>query len=205
MEAFFDANRLSWDDRAELHATDTTGSYRIATVLAGGSALHALEASEIGDVTGKDIVHLQCHIGLDTLSLKHLGARSATGLDFSAKAILAAREFAHKAGTEARFVEASVYDAVAVLGETYDMVFVTWGAINWLPDIFAWAKVVAALLRPGGNSICSKAIRRCCNSRPGKAGSTWNSAGARRRTSRSPSTRRRPIPATSGACPHAQL
>jgi SAM-dependent methyltransferase len=58
--------------------------------------------------------------------------------------------FAEKAGTDARFVEASVYDAVTALGETYDMVFVSWGAINWLPDILAWAKVVAALLRPGG-------------------------------------------------------
>ena len=74
MDDFFNANRLNWDNRAELHATDTTGSYRIAAVLGGGSSLHALEAGEIGDIAGKDIVHLQCHIGLDTLSLKHLGA-----------------------------------------------------------------------------------------------------------------------------------
>lgn len=150
MDPFFDANRLNWDNRAELHSTDTTGTYRIAKVLAGGSSLHALEAGEIGNLAGKDIVHLQCHIGLDTLSLSHLGANSVTGLDFSPKAIAAARAFAEKAGTEARFVEASVYDAVEALGETYDMVFVTWGAINWLPDIFRWATVVAALLRPGG-------------------------------------------------------
>jgi SAM-dependent methyltransferase len=150
MDDFLRANRLNWDNRAELHATDTTGSYRIAAVLGGGSSLHALEAGEIGDIAGKDIVHLQCHIGLDTLSLRHLGAASVTGLDFSPAAIAAARGFAAKAGTEARFVEASVYDAAEALGQTYDMVFVTWGAINWLPDIFRWAKVVASLLRPGG-------------------------------------------------------
>lgn len=151
MDAFFDANRQNWDDRAELHATDQTGTYRIAKVLAGGSCLHALEAGEIGDVSGKDIVHLQCHIGLDTISLKHLGARSVTGLDFSPRAIAAARDFALRAGTDARFVEASVYDAVEALGgATYDMVFVTWGAINWLPDLDRWARIVAALLRPGG-------------------------------------------------------
>jgi SAM-dependent methyltransferase len=150
MDAFLDANRKNWDDRAELHATDETGTYRIAKVLAGGSCLHALEAGEIGDVSGRDVVHLQCHIGLDTISLKHLGARSVTGLDFSPRAILAARDFAARAGTKARFVEASVYDAVEALGSTYDMVFVTWGAINWLPDIFQWARVVTALLRPGG-------------------------------------------------------
>lgn len=149
-DEFFAANRLNWDERAELHATDTTGSYRIATVLAGGSSLHAIEAEEVGALDGLDVVHLQCHIGLDTLSLKHLGARSVTGLDFSAKAIAAARDFAARAGTQARFVEASLYDAPQALGDTYDLAFVTWGAINWLPDIEAWARVVSAVLRPGG-------------------------------------------------------
>lgn len=149
MDEYIAANRRNWDDRAELHASDRTGSYRIEKVLSGGSSLHQIETSEIGDLSGKDIVHLQCHIGLDTISLKHLGAKSVTGLDFSPKAIAAAREFAARAGTEIRFVEASVYDAPAALGATYDMVYVTWGAINWLDDIFRWAKVVAALLRPG--------------------------------------------------------
>ena len=150
MDEYAKANLANWDERAALHASDTTGSYRIAKVLAGGSSLHAIEESEIGDIAGKDIVHLQCHIGLDTLSLKHLGARSVTGLDFSPTALAAARRFAESAGTMARFVEASLYDAPAALGETYDIAFVTWGAINWLPDIDAWARVVAAVLRPGG-------------------------------------------------------
>ncbi|MBB3999931.1 class I SAM-dependent methyltransferase [Aureimonas pseudogalii] len=149
-QAFFAANLANWNERAALHATDTTGSYRIAKVLAGGSSLHAIEADEIGDVAGLDVVHLQCHIGLDTLSLKHLGARSVTGLDFSPTALAAARDFAARAGTQARFVEASIYDAPEALGERYDLAFVTWGAINWLPDIAAWARVVAAVLRPGG-------------------------------------------------------
>lgn len=150
MDEHLAANRANWDDRAALHATDTTGSYRIERVLAGGSSLHALEAGEIGDLAGKDVVHLQCHIGLDTISLKHLGARSVTGLDFSPNAIAAARDFAIRAGTEIRFVEANVYDAAEALDATYDLVFVTWGAINWLDDIFRWARVVASLLRPGG-------------------------------------------------------
>ena len=151
MEDFLAANRLNWDDRARLHATDTTGSYRIGKVLGGGSSLHVIEAGEIGDVSGLDAVHLQCHIGLDTLSLKHLGAAHVTGLDFSPEAIAAARDFAARAGTQAEFVEASVYDAPGVLGRgRFDLVFVTWGAINWLPDLGRWARVVAALLKPGG-------------------------------------------------------
>ena len=78
MDEFAAANRLNWDDRAELHASDRTGTYSIEKVLSGGSSLHLLETSEIGDLSGKDIVHLQCHIGLDTISLKHLGANSVT-------------------------------------------------------------------------------------------------------------------------------
>ena len=150
MDEFFEVNRLNWDNRAELHSSDETGRYRIARVLAGGSSLHEVEAREIGDVTGKDIAHLQCHIGLDTLSLKHIGARSVTGLDFSEKAIEAARDFARQAGTEARFVVSEVYDAKEALGGDYDMVYVTWGTIIWIDDIFRWARVVASLLRPGG-------------------------------------------------------
>lgn len=151
-EQWTQANRLNWDDRAGLHASDATGSYRIAKVLGGGSSLHALETAEIGDVSGKRIAHLQCHIGLDTISLKHLGAAEVVGLDFSSRAIAAARGFASQASAEVRFIEGDVMNAPALLGEgRFDLVFVTWGAINWLPDIFAWARVVAALLKPGGN------------------------------------------------------
>lgn len=149
-EEFYEANRQNWNNRAELHSSDETGRYRIARVLAGGSSLHEIEAREIGDIAGKDIAHLQCHIGLDTLSLKHLGARSVTGLDFSATALKAARSFAAQAGTEARFVEASVYDARQALEGDFDLVFVTWGTIIWIDDIFRWGRVVSSLLRPGG-------------------------------------------------------
>jgi SAM-dependent methyltransferase len=152
MEAMDDhiaANRANWDDRARLHATDQTGSYSIESVVAGGSSLHDIEAREIGDVAGRRLVHLQCHIGLDTISLAALGAE-ATGLDFSAEAVAAARGFAARAGRSVRFVESDVHDAPAALGATYEIAYVTWGAINWLPDIGRWARIVADVLEPGG-------------------------------------------------------
>ena len=150
MSDFTASNLANWNNRAELHATDTTGSYRIAKVLAGGSSLHDLETAELGDIAGLDVVHLQCHIGLDTLSLKHIGAASVTGLDFSGTAIEAARDFARRAGTRAEFVQAPVYDAPQVLGRSFDLAYVTWGALNWLDDIEEWARAVAGVLRPGG-------------------------------------------------------
>ena len=149
MDEFIAANLVNWEERAALHATDTTGSYRIADVIAGRDNLHAIEAGEIGDVAGKRLVHLQCHIGLDTISLAARGA-VATGLDFSPNALQAARDFAIRAGLKVRFVLSDIYDAPAALGEKFDIAYVTWGAINWLPDIARWAEVVAAVLAPGG-------------------------------------------------------
>jgi SAM-dependent methyltransferase len=149
MSDFTAANRLNWNDRAKLHASDPTGMYSIAEVIAGGDALHTIEAGEIGDIAGKRLVHLQCHIGTDTVSLAHRGAL-VTGLDFSPEAMAAARDLAERAGRRIRFVESDLYDAPNALGETYDIAYVTWGAINWLPDIFRWAKVVADVLVPGG-------------------------------------------------------
>ena len=149
MDEFAATNLLNWNDRARLHATDTTGSYRIDHVVSGGDNLHAIEAGEIGEVAGRRLIHLQCHIGLDTISLAARGAIAA-GLDFSADALEAARDFAQRAGRDVRFVQADVHDAAAALGATYEIAYVTWGAINWLPDIGRWARVVADVLEPGG-------------------------------------------------------
>jgi SAM-dependent methyltransferase len=94
-------------------------------------------------------VHLQCHFGLDTLSLARRGA-SCVGLDFSPVAIKAAHELQAQTKLDAAFVEGNVYDARALIDGDFDLAYVTWGAINWLPDIARWAKVVASLLKPGG-------------------------------------------------------
>jgi SAM-dependent methyltransferase len=105
----------------------------------------------LGRLDGLAVVHLQCHIGTDTLSLARLGARSVTGLDFSPAALAAARALARRTATDVDFVEGDAYDAVELLGaERFDLVFTGIGAICWLPSIARWADVVARLLRPGG-------------------------------------------------------
>jgi SAM-dependent methyltransferase len=145
-----DANLANWNTRAALHVRDETGTYDVAGFLAGRDTLHAVEAAEIGDVRGKRIAHLQCHFGQDSLSLARRGAE-VVGLDFSPVAIAAARELAAKAGLAATFVEADVYEARERLEGGFDLVYVTWGTIIWLPDIRRWSGVVASLLKPGGS------------------------------------------------------
>ncbi|MEM6439636.1 MAG: class I SAM-dependent methyltransferase [Pseudomonadota bacterium] len=143
--------RARWDARARIHAADRSGFYRVQAFLDGETELEAASAGDLGPLEDKRVAHLQCHFGLDTLRLKRLGAAEIAGLDYSAEAIRQARALAAKSGLEATFHEADVYDAPAVLGEgRWDLVYVTWGAINWLPDIGRWAAVCAALLAPGG-------------------------------------------------------
>jgi SAM-dependent methyltransferase len=143
-----DVNRAWWDERVPIHVG--SAFYDVDGFRAGGSSLRPFEVSEVGDVVGKRLVHLQCHFGLDTLSWARAGA-SVVGLDFSEPAIEAANSLAAETGLDARFLCANVYDAVEALdGERFEIVYTGLGALNWLPDIGRWATIVAELLEPGG-------------------------------------------------------
>ncbi|TDD26315.1 class I SAM-dependent methyltransferase [Actinomadura sp. KC06] len=143
------ANRASWDERVPIHLAGPF--YDLPGFVAGRDTLRDFEDAEVGDVSGKTLLHLQCHIGLDTLSWARRGA-VVTGLDFSAPAVNAARDLAARIGVRtARFVIADVYDAVHALdARTFDIVYTGIGALCWLPDITRWARTAAALVAPGG-------------------------------------------------------
>ncbi len=146
-ETWQTANRANWDERVPVHLR----SYNLAPLRAGRGRLHPIEEAELGPVAGLRILHLQCHIGSDTLTLAQQGA-DVTGLDFSEPAIAAARALAAELNLNARFVLSDLYAAPQTLPEpaSFDRVFTTWGTIYWLPDIDAWARVIAHFLKPGG-------------------------------------------------------
>ena len=146
-----EVNRLMWDERAPVHAASPEyGLARFADDPHHLSDVVRFDVPRLGDVSGLRGVHLQCHIGTDTVSLSRLGA-TMSGLDFSAAAITVARDLAASASADIDFHVADVYDAVDVLGAGgYDLVFTGIGALGWLPDVDRWAGVVADLLRPGG-------------------------------------------------------
>lgn len=146
-----DVNRALWDERAPAHAASPEyGLSRHAADPEHLSDVVRFDRARLGDISGLRGVHLQCHLGTDTLSLSRLGARMS-GLDFSAPAIAVDRDLASGVGADTDYHVGDVYDAVEVLGAgAYDLVFTGIGALIWLPDIERWARVVADLLRPGG-------------------------------------------------------
>ncbi len=144
-------NRANWDERAPAHAVSPDYDVeQFRTDPAFLSRVVRFDLPRLGDLAGLRGVHLQCHIGTDTISLARLGA-SMTGLDFSAAALAQARDLAEQTGADATFVEADTYAAPDVLGRgVFDLVFTGIGALCWLPSVRRWAQVVADLLRPGG-------------------------------------------------------
>ena len=145
-----EANRTNWDDRVPAHLASE--SYGVEDFIAGTRNLTQavdFDRAHLGDVRGRSLLHVQCHIGLDTLSWARLGA-SVTGVDFSERSIEAARDISRRSGVPGRFVLADVHEAPEVLAETFDIVYASEGVLCWLPSVAAWARVVRRFTRPGG-------------------------------------------------------
>jgi len=144
-------NRAHWDEKVGIHLGPR--GYDLSALREGHARFYPIEEAELGPVAGKRVLHLQCHFGSDTLKLAQRGA-NAVGLDFSPHAIAAARRLACELdlADRAHFVLADLYDAEAAIAEPagFDIVYVSWGAICWLPDIRRWAEIVARFLRRDG-------------------------------------------------------
>jgi SAM-dependent methyltransferase len=147
MEKFLNANRALWDEWTGINYR--SDFYRVADFKAGLNKLRPYEMTEVGPVDGKRLLHLQCHFGLDTLCWARLGAR-VTGIDFSSAAIDQANALAREVGVPADFVQSDIYELPRNLEGDFDIVYTSRGVLGWLPDIRAWAKVVAHFVRPGG-------------------------------------------------------
>ncbi len=146
-EDYLSANRELWDAWTGINAG--SDFYDVEAFRAGATSLKPVELEELGDVDGKTLLHLQCHFGLDTLSWARLGAQ-ATGVDFSEAAIELARSLAGELDLPARFVASNVYELPSHLDGEFDIVFTSYGVIDWLQDLSAWGRIIASYLKPGG-------------------------------------------------------
>lgn len=144
---YFEMNRRGWDRRTTAHIASRF--YDVDGFIAGKTSLREIELAELTNVAGKRLLHLQCHFGLDTLSWARQGA-ICTGVDISPVAIESARELAGRCRLEAQFVCSDVYSYTRSRPEPFDIVFASYGAVCWLPDLGRWADIVASNLKAGG-------------------------------------------------------
>lgn len=147
---YININKETWNNKVDVHMA--SDFYDMEGFLNGKSTLNEIELELLGDVTGKKILHLQCHFGQDTLSLSRMGAE-VTGVDFSEKAIEKAKAIAQTLHLKAQFVCCDIYDTPNYIHEKFDLVFTSYGTIGWFPDLNKWAEVISKVLRPGGQFI----------------------------------------------------
>ena len=147
MDDYRRANRDLWNEWADIHAR--SDFYDMEGFKAGKSSLQAFEIDELGEVTGKSFLHLQCHFGMDTLSWARLGAR-VVGVDFSERAIELASELNQELGLDVDFVCADIYELPEVLQGQFDVVYTSHGVLAWLPDLERWGQIIARFLKTGG-------------------------------------------------------
>ncbi len=147
MDDYVSTNRDRWDDLVDIHAKSEF--YDVEGFRKGGLRLTDYEVDEVGDVTGKTLLHLQCHFGLDTMSWSRLGAKTV-GADFSQEAVDLGNQLADELDLDARFVCSDIDHLPENLDDKFDIVYTSNGVLHWLPDLRRWAEVIAHFLKPGG-------------------------------------------------------
>lgn len=147
---YVEINRKQWNARTDAHLEGDF--YELDAFKAGQSSLKAIELALLGDVTGKSILHLQCHFGQDTLSLARMGAH-VTGVDLSDRAIDAARSLSQELDVPASFICCDIFDLPQHLDQRFDIVFTSYGTIGWLPELQTWAALIQRYLKPDGRFV----------------------------------------------------
>jgi SAM-dependent methyltransferase len=147
MKEYINRNKELWNELTPIHANSEF--YRLNEFKAGENKLRSIEREEVGNVNGKSLLHLQCHFGMDTLSWSRLGAK-VTGVDISDEAIELARSLSKELNIDADFILSDIYDLPDVLKGEFDIVFMSYGVLSWLPDFSRVAKIAVHYLKKGG-------------------------------------------------------
>jgi len=142
-----ETNQKGWNKIAIANVNSTY--YNLDSFRNGRSSLRPTEIEALGDVAGKSLLHLQCHIGLNAISWARLGAR-VVAVDFAAEALGIGRQLADELNVDIRFVESNIYDLPKILDDQFDLAYTDYGVLSWLPDLNEWARVAAHFLKPGG-------------------------------------------------------
>jgi 2-polyprenyl-3-methyl-5-hydroxy-6-metoxy-1,4-benzoquinol methylase len=113
-----EANQKRWDQLTIEH--EKSAFYDLAGFKSGKDRLRSIELTELGDVSGKSLLHLQCHFGLDTLAWARQGA-IGTGADFSQNAITLAKSLSEELHIPAQFYCQDIYKLPKHLSGEFDI------------------------------------------------------------------------------------
>lgn len=148
---YFETNKKHWNERTKVHVR--SDFYDNAAFLKGKNSLNAIELPYLQNLEGKRVLHLQCHFGQDTISLKRLGAATATGVDFSEEAITFATNMAKELNEGVSFILGNVLHLDQLIDGEFDLIFCSYGVTGWLPELDTWAKNISRFLAPGGRFV----------------------------------------------------
>lgn len=144
---YFKVNKATWNKKVSVHAQSEM--YNLEAFKKGKTSLMPYELNALGDVSGKSLLHLQCHFGQDTLSWSRMGAK-CTGVDLSDEGIKLAKQLNNELSLNTEFVCCNVLDTSKHIKDTFNIVFTSYGVIGWLPDLKPWGKMIAERLNKGG-------------------------------------------------------
>lgn len=147
MDEYLQANQHVWDQWTTEH--EKSPFYDLEGFKAGRDRLRSIELTELGEVSGKSLLHLQCHFGLDSLSWARRGAK-VTGVDLSQSAIALARSLSQELSIPAEFLCSDIYRLPGKLSAKFDVVFTAYGVLHWLRDLRRWGEIIAHFLKPNG-------------------------------------------------------
>jgi 2-polyprenyl-3-methyl-5-hydroxy-6-metoxy-1,4-benzoquinol methylase len=140
-----EANKASWGSLAEVHYEHCKKALQEKK-----HSFSSIIEKELGDISGKTIIHLQCNTGADTILLAQKGA-VVTGVDLAPENIIYARKMAAELGVKnIDFIESDIMEFKEKHNTQYDMVFTSEGVLCWLPDLIKWAQTVKHLLKENG-------------------------------------------------------
>lgn len=150
-DKYFEANRQLWNTRTGVHLESEF--YDNQSFLEGRNSLNSIEMPYLQNLEGKRVLHLQCHFGQDSISLKRMGAKSVTGVDFSEEAVKVGKQLAADCNEEVNFILGNVMKLDEVLSGEFDLIFCSYGVTGWLPELSTWAKHISNFLAPNGRFV----------------------------------------------------
>jgi len=156
LKKYTDANRKAWNEATLVHQKARVKkkiNLKKEFSKKDYSTLDEYETAKLKEIglEGKRVAQLCCNNGRETLSLVNLGVDSAVGFDISDEAINEAKGLAEVSGLNCEFVRTDIYDIGDEYKDAFDLIYITIGAMGWMPDLFKYFKVVSNILRPGGH------------------------------------------------------